>query len=104
MCRWVGAGAEWAGRHHSLPPSPQVVGRGKGIGGELDTERHDVSGKPPHDGLPGDGLLLLNEQLCELPLHCELAYFIVPGTEDVLVDTFLIAAFALGISCLSEDS
>ena len=45
----VGAGAEWAGRHHSLSPSPQVVGRGESIGGELDTERHDVSGKPPHD-------------------------------------------------------
>ena len=65
----VGAGAEWAGRHHSLPPSPKVVGRGKGIRGELDTERHDVSGKPPHDGLPGDGLLLLDEQLGELPGH-----------------------------------
>ena len=57
----VGAGAEWAGRHHPLPPSPQVVGRGKGILGELDTEIHDISGEPPGDGLPDDGLLLLDE-------------------------------------------
>ena len=29
----IGAGAEWTGCHHSFPPSPQVVRRGKGIGG-----------------------------------------------------------------------
>ena len=88
--------AEWAGRHHPLSPSPEVVGRGKGVGSELDTEGHDVSGEPPDDGLPGDGLLLLDEQLCELPLHCELANFVVPGTENVLVDTLFDCSFCFG--------
>ena len=57
----IGAGAQGAGRHHSLAPPPEIVRRGEGIGGKFDTERHDVSGKAPHYGLPGDGLLLLDE-------------------------------------------
>ena len=92
----IRAGAEWAGRHHSLSPSPEVVGRGKGVGSELDTEGHDVSGEPPDNGLPGDGLLLLYEQLSELPLHCEFANFVVPCSENVLVDTFFDSFFCFG--------
>ena len=57
----IGAGAEGAGRHHSLAPPPEVVRRGESIGGKFDTKRHDIPGEPPDDGLPGDRLLLLNE-------------------------------------------
>ena len=34
----IGAGAEGAGRHHSLAPPPEIVRRGEGIGGKLNTE------------------------------------------------------------------
>ena len=50
----IGAGAEWAGRHHSLSPPPEVVRRGESIGGKLDAKRHDAPGQPSHNGLPGD--------------------------------------------------
>ena len=50
----IGAGAQGAGRHHSLAPPPEIVRRGEGIGGKFDTERHDVSWKSPHYGLPGN--------------------------------------------------
>ena len=42
----IGAGAEGAGRHHSLAPPPEIVRGGEGIGGKLKKKNIMFLGSP----------------------------------------------------------